>query len=232
MRAPAVLLFGASALIFLLYIFASPLGLYPSSAGQVVLTLAASLAAYFAGRVLIKSETNETKKEKTMKCVFTYILVIYAFLILKFTVVDGYYGRDIAKLGTLTAQDVRTHLKEKCNLIPFATVRTVMKAYRNSVLNGRDVFVNIQGNLIAFMPTALLYPLVSDRLKKPFHFFLALSATVISIELIQTFTTLGSGDIDDYILNAAGAMAVYAVLHIKPVSILIEKITGLPYRAK
>ena len=49
--------------------------------------------------------------------------------------------------------------------------------------------------------------------------------SVITVELLQLLFLTGSSDIDDVILNTAGAMLLYGVLRIKGVSRFISKIT-------
>ncbi len=72
------------------------------------------------------------------------------------------------------------------------------------------VFINLAGNVIAFMPFGFFVPHLSRR---KLNFWtvtlLALEFSVI-VEVLQLFTKVGCCDIDDVILNTLGGMLGYA----------------------
>ena len=57
-------------------------------------------------------------------------------------------------------------------------------------------------------------------------FFLMLSASIVAVEALQLIFRVGSLDIDDYILNALGAVAVFLLLKTGPGRALTSKLYG------
>ncbi|MBR6051098.1 MAG: VanZ family protein, partial [Clostridia bacterium] len=55
-------------------------------------------------------------------------------------------------------------------------------------------------------------------------FFLILSLSIVAVEIAQLLFRVGSLDVDDYILNAIGAVAVFLLLKTKPGRALTSKI--------
>lgn len=78
------------------------------------------------------------------------------------------------------------------------------------------VFLNIAGNVIAFIPFGFFLPMLVKGKKKRFPFiFLCGFLTTCSIEFVQLITKVGCCDIDDVILNSAGVIIgyiLYAIL--------------------
>ena len=91
-----------------------------------------------------------------------------------------------------------------CNLIPFLTVRD----FAQMAFHGQfwRSFANIMGNLFIFSPLGYFLPLLSLPFQKPRRVFLFSVSLSILFEVLQYALYLGSSDIDDVILNAAGAM--------------------------
>ncbi len=70
-------------------------------------------------------------------------------------------------------------------------------------------FINLGGNIIAFMPLGFFIPHLSKR--KPSFWTMTLFAMEFSIvvEVVQLFTKVGCCDIDDVILNTIGGALGY-----------------------
>jgi glycopeptide antibiotics resistance protein len=64
------------------------------------------------------------------------------------------------------------------------------------------------------MPTGLLFPAIFTKQKKWFYFLISFTSILIGIEIMQLVFRLGKFDIDDFILNMAGACLVYGILRI------------------
>ncbi len=148
-----------------------------------------------------------------VKTIFICLFALYSFLIIDFTLVNDNFGRNISNIFLADSAEVHEYLAEKINLIPFATVKLFVNAYKDAKLTTIIVFENILGNLVAFMPFALLVPSVFSRINSAVKFLLFISLTVIVIEVLQIVFLTGSADIDDFILNVGGAMLMYAVLN-------------------
>lgn len=64
---------------------------------------------------------------------------------------------------------------------------------------------NIIGNLMLFMPMGFFLPHLLKKTRQFKYYIILICIIVLSVEIIQLFTTLGMFDIDDVIFNVAGA---------------------------
>ena len=97
------------------------------------------------------------------------------------------------------------------NFIPFKTILYYLLG-NESFISARN---NILGNIFAFSPLGFLLPVLLDKCKKEKKVFFVGLAVSLSIEVIQVVFRLGSGDIDDLILNVFGTIIgfwIYKVL--------------------
>ena len=98
------------------------------------------------------------------------------------------------------------------NLIPFTTIRMQLKCLssRSAALRWYG-FSNFFGNIILFIPLGFLLPWVFPNLRRAWRTLLTVAAVIALVEILQLFTLRGYADIDDLILNLAGAGIGYAV---------------------
>ena len=94
------------------------------------------------------------------------------------------------------------------NLIlePFDTIRRFLWVLRHSENQGqiRHAVVNLVGNVIMFVPLGFFVPILWKRTGQfGWHLF-AMTAIILSVELTQLFTLLGTCDVDDLLLNLVG----------------------------
>lgn len=103
----------------------------------------------------------------------------------------------------------RTHVptEYRYNLVPFKEINRFIK-YRHQ-LGMTTVFINILGNIAAFMPFGVGLPIVTKRKAKFLRVLLCTFAFSLSIELIQLVSKVGSCDVDDLILNTIGGVLGY-----------------------
>jgi len=96
--------------------------------------------------------------------------------------------------------------------VPFTTIRNYWIFYRRT---GSLISIyNLAGNFLLFLPFGILVPARLECLRK-FWRFLPLTALLIgAVEYIQWRTGTGAADVDDFILNLAGAVLGYFVAHI------------------
>ena len=103
----------------------------------------------------------------------------------------------------------RTEIYEEYhyNLTPFATIRRYL-IY--SKVGGYFVrLVNVEGNILAFLPFGFFLPLLWRRCRKVWLTVLLTACFSIIVEVLQLFTRVGSCDIDDVILNTLGGVIGY-----------------------
>lgn len=135
-------------------------------------------------------------RKKLLAVVFgIYLIVLIYFLLLKGNL--SALPKDYTKLHQGVFQKPGNF-----NLMPFKTIRI----FWHSFLLHRDIFsvVNLIGNLIAFIPFGLLFPLLLKQKKTFLLTMLAGSCLIMAIELIQLVTLWGILDIDDFIMNFSG----------------------------
>ncbi len=91
------------------------------------------------------------------------------------------------------------------NLAPFASILQLLTDTPASV-----AFDNIVGNVVLFAPLGVLLPLLFRRLQQWRQIFWRAAAISALIEAMQFVTRARSVDVDDILLNTAGAMVGFA----------------------
>ncbi|MEG0258975.1 MAG: VanZ family protein [Lysinibacillus sp.] len=95
------------------------------------------------------------------------------------------------------------------NFVPFETI--MRYAMGSQYFNMELIILNLLGNLFIFTPIGLLIPFLSKKFRKGLHVILLGFILSLAVETIQFIFTVGSADIDDLILNTAGAWLGYLV---------------------
>ena len=67
-------------------------------------------------------------------------------------------------------------------------------------------FINVFGNVIAFMPMGFLQPLLSDRQRRKILVVLNCFIVSLLVETIQLVFKIGCFDVDDLFLNTLGGL--------------------------
>ncbi|MEC0208105.1 VanZ family protein [Paenibacillus ehimensis] len=98
------------------------------------------------------------------------------------------------------------------NLHPFRTIGHYF-IYFDS-FNFSIVFINLGGNIGMFVPFGMLLPLLFRGCRTFPGFSLGFVVPLVVVELLQTVLRVGSGDIDDVILNYAGASLGYVLYRV------------------
>ncbi len=92
------------------------------------------------------------------------------------------------------------------NFVPFASmVQLITETPLQTAL------LNIVGNLLLFMPFGFLMPVLFERLRSAPAVLWRAFAVSLAIEVVQIATRARATDVDDIIINVAGAMAGYVV---------------------
>ncbi len=168
-----------------------------------------------------------------VKGVIICLFLLYTLTVIDFTLINDSFGRSISNIFLTDKTEVSEYLSQRINLIPFATVKLFINAYRDSALQTHSVVENILGNFFVFMPFAFFVPQVFKKINSALKFFYFIATSVLCIEVLQLIFLTGSADIDDFILNVGGAMSVYGILNICKVKHGINKfLFGEGYEAK
>ena len=124
--------------------------------------------------------------------------------------------------------NVQTHFLNTANLVPFRTLSRHGKGFLTGLryLFGEHHTVtwqlryygqNLLGNLVMFFPFGMLVPCLLPKCNKLWKTVLLTVCTVTLLEIIQTLLRVGCMDIDDLILNTAGAVGGYLIYRIPPI---------------
>lgn len=101
------------------------------------------------------------------------------------------------------------------NLIPFATISSFFEHLKDGTLSMNIVRMNMAANLIMFVPMGVALPVLFEKkFNKLWRVILFVAILVGVIEVLQFLTFAGSADIDDLILNTAGAVVGYVIIRI------------------
>ena len=142
---------------------------------------------------------QEAKKKRINRMVGRVLLVAYFALLIFFMFFSDELGR---KMGT-GVRRMNTH--------PFNEIRRFW-AMRYTY-GWKYTLMNIGGNILIFVPFGFLIPMSSKNKITRNFFVVTLLAIMFSgaIEVVQILTKVGAFDIDDIILNTAGAITGYIV---------------------
>lgn len=124
----------------------------------------------------------------------------------------AYYLWMLADLLFFDAAFGRTAGRGGVNLEPLHTIRNYLRAYRRGNIPLGPVVLNLAGNLAAFAPMAVFLPALFRAQRNILLFFVTVFLMVATVEIVQHITNTGSCDIDDLILNTAGALALWILL--------------------
>ena len=107
-------------------------------------------------------------------------------------------------------------VKMSINLVPFRTIYGSLYSIIHRTipyLIPHDI-ISLLGNFALFIPFGLFIPRLFERYRRFVKFILLAFAILISIETFQVLTLRGSFDVDDIILNLAGAVIGFFIARI------------------
>ena len=169
------------------------------------------------GGDFLKSRVIKLDRLVVVKSIFVCLFLLYTLMVIDFTLINDSFGRSISNIFLADKALVNEYLSQKINLIPFATVKLFINAYKDSNLETHIIFENILGNFSVLMPFAFFVPNIFKRVNTALKFLAFISACVLIIEVLQIVFLTGSADIDDFILNVGGAMAAYGILGVSKI---------------
>lgn len=144
----------------------------------------------------------QQSKIKKMLC---FVAILYAIVMLWLL-----FGRSQFDIG----RDYWEQVKMNINLVPFNTIwqylYLLIKQTNPYLLP--YAFINLFGNIAAFVPLGFLLPCLWKRVQSFGRFLLCTISIIASVEVVQLFTLRGSCDIDDLILNVIGALIGFVIL--------------------
>lgn len=152
-------------------------------------------------------EKTAIRRRAYVRMFLIYVIAAATLLFLKSSFRRAFVDRNIWQAEPFTKE----HFEMYCNLKPFRSISMYMRAYRNHNMSVRLIVANLLGNLVAGMPCALFLPVIWPRRQTKWRYFLpTMILSVAVVEGIQFLTMVGQADIDDVILNVAGACLIFA----------------------
>lgn len=139
-----------------------------------------------------------------------YVLLLfwyYLWVLANVLFFDNAFGRGLSMHATF----------ERVNLEPFRTIQNYLIAYDYGNISLRPVILNLLGNLVAFAPMGVFLPALFRWQRSIFFFTASLTLGITAVEVAQVYTGAGSCDVDDLILNLAGALIVFVFCRITPI---------------
>ena len=157
------------------------------------------LSVWFFSQKQEKTLKKETKH--IIRTLGTVLFILYVLALIYFLFFSEEYGR--------VAMEEREY---RYNLIPFVEIRRFW-VYRKQ-LGFLAVFTNLFGNVIGFLPFGFILPVILERMRSGWLIILAGFGLSVTVEVIQLITKVGCFDVDDMILNTAGAALGYLLFFI------------------
>lgn len=151
----------------------------------------------------VPKAARSKRRHDYMLLLFWYYLWVLANVLF----FDNAFGRGISMHARLDA----------VNLEPLRTIKNYLIAYGYDNISLRLVILNLLGNLIAFAPMGVFLPALFRWQRSIFFFTATLTLGITAVEVAQVYTGAGSCDVDDLILNLAGALIVFIICRITPI---------------
>lgn len=208
--------------VFLLESVVSIWGISPFL--RIGLFLLAMIFVFAGSRAEIK-DAELQKKQRVVKRTMWILFFLFLLLFFSLVFVDSYFKNDIRADAANRAISFSEYKENYMSLIPFKSTRGLLYSYSRGWIDYKAPLVNIAGNLLLCMPFAFFLPLLFKKQRKFIIFLPTVFAISLLVESIQLVTKRGFCDIDDLILNVAGAVLLFLVLHIKLVKKFMNKIT-------
>ena len=151
--------------------------------------------AFAAAFIVLWSIVFPPTRQHMRKWLFV-LFVYYVWMLLNLLFFDAAFGREQVHYGI--------------NLEPFYTIRNYLRAYQRGYIP-QIALINLLGNVASFAPMGFFLPSLCRPMGNLLLYLPTMFLMICGVEVIQVVTACGSGDVDDLILNLAGALACWLV---------------------
>ena len=210
MRILYYIFYTASIILMAATVFLEFIPIYFSEINILIFSAFAAALLIAAGKIKLARLKNAGEKIKTIGKFVWILFIFYAANLIVLLFLS--YGRTAANLIN-SDMSYEKYFREYTNFIPFGTIRATFDAFAHG--NLRYALVITLGNIFAFAPMAFFIPTLFKRVNNLKRFAILMISVIISVECLQFITMTGSCDIDDFILNAFGAIISYKIFQIK-----------------
>lgn len=153
-------------------------------------------------------DKDEKMRKKGIVLAHRIVFIVYFLNLLYILFLDPDFGRYMFQ----DMSSFEDYLRFNVNLKPFESIMLFVNGYQRGAVSLEALLRNIVGNMIVFMPMAYFLPFFFKKQRKWYWFTLTIIFIVFIVEVLQVLLRLGSGDIDDLLLNVSGALLMYIVL--------------------
>lgn len=193
-----------------------------SVAGIFVCGIAVCLPVGAAVILQVRQESGAARKGEIAKRFLWAVFCIYIVLLAGLLFLGSYRYYRGSMLPFWETFQLNT------NFVPGKTILRYITGYAQGSYNTIIVVHNLLGNLLLFAPAGLLLPCLFERLRSFRLFVPAMLAALVLVEGGQLLLRVGMCDIDDVILNLAGACLFFGLWKLEPVQRLLRKLYLLP----
>lgn len=137
-------------------------------------------------------------KRKVIRILSRVFFALYMFVLIYLLFLSELFGRGVP------------YTEFRYNIIPFQEIIRFCH-YPESMA----FWINVPGNVVAFMPYGALLRWVWDRKTRWYHAFGYTLLFSFIVECVQLITKVGSFDVDDLLLNTLGGLSgfwIYCIL--------------------
>ena len=147
------------------------------------------------GMIWIRRKTIDWKREALLLLMLINLAVLIRFVFFPFFTVNGQVQPLLINLSSI--RPIRI------NWVPFVNILDYDRK--------REAAINIIGNIAMFIPTGIILPIMYKRLDCFGKVLFAGAGLSLVIEMIQLLFPGSVTDIDDLLLNTAGAAIGYGI---------------------
>ncbi len=179
---------------------------------RVLIMICACVGIYLAARISGKVLFTEKRKE-LLRAALSCSFALYLVLLVNFLFFESSFSRGYGLIFLQSRETVSYYLDNFLNVEPFSMIRRYFHGYSIGTVSLNNFLMNIVGNFVLFMPFSFFLPIFYKKQNNFFIFFFTVALTSASAEVLQVLFMMGTGDIDDLIMNTVGACVFFVLLH-------------------
>lgn len=153
------------------------------------------------------SKAGEQKQQpaQRQKWILRLLFFVYILMVIK-VFIFKYPAQELRAIVDTWEKGVILEGLDTANFTPLKTIK--MYIDYSYMLNS---FENLVGNVAVFIPFGYLLPVIKRSARSCFVLIFYAFMFSLGIELFQLFSAFGAFDVDDLLLNTAGAVLGYLV---------------------
>lgn len=151
----------------------------------------------------------------TIKISFTIYILVLCFILF------------LGNRGRWEHFSILQYAAMQMNLVPFETIALYIRAMVRETINPGIAIANLLGNFLLFMPMGIYLPFFFKKIRTLLDYVLYMIPVLSLVELVQLLTKRGSFDIDDLILNLAGAIVAFLIWKSEAFQKICKKIINI-----